>query len=340
MTAAISLQAITMRFGDFTALDSISLEIAAGEYAVLLGPSGCGKSTLLSVLGGFLTPTSGQVFLGGKEVTAMAAAKRATTTVFQDYALFPHMTLRENVAFGLRMRGVAKADRLTKADEMLTLVGLPGEGGKRPHELSGGQRQRVALARALAVEPEALLLDEPLGALDLKLRRQMQDELKAIQARIGTTFIHVTHDQEEAMAIADSIIVMNRGTIEDRGTPARIYSNPATLFTAGFMGEVNLIEGVGRGQEIETPIGVLPLPAEGPVTLAIRPEHVSRAADSPLCETRVSDTAFFGTYVRALLQAGSEQLYAHLPPDSDVAVGTPIRLSLDLDKVRVFPRAR
>ncbi len=339
MTAAISLQSITMRFGSFTALKEVSLEIAAGEYAVLLGPSGCGKSTLLSVLGGFLTPTSGRVFLGGEEVTETTAARRATTTVFQDYALFPHMTLLDNVAFGLRMRGVAKRSRLARADDMLALVGLPGEGEKRPHELSGGQRQRVALARALAVEPEALLLDEPLGALDLKLRRQMQDELKAIQARIGTTFIHVTHDQEEAMAIADSIIVMNQGAIEDRGAPARIYSDPATLFTAGFMGEVNLIEGQGRGREVETAVGSFPLPAEGPVVLAVRPEHLSQIGETSLCEARVADTAFFGTYVRAHLQVGPESLFAHLPAETPVTKGMTLGLAVDLDKVKIFPRS-
>lgn len=338
MTASISLQDVTMRFGSFTALEQISLDIAAGEYAVLLGPSGCGKSTLLSVLGGFLTPTAGKVFLGGAEVTEMPAARRATTTVFQDYALFPHMSLRDNVGFGLRMRGLAKSTRQKRAEDMLALVGLPGEGGKRPHELSGGQRQRVALARALAVEPKALLLDEPLGALDLKLRRQMQDELKAIQARIGTTFIHVTHDQEEAMAIADSIIVMNQGAIEDRGVPARIYSRPATLFTAGFMGEVNLIEGIGSGDSVDTAIGCFPLPAKGPVTLAVRPEHLSVAEGVVLCEARVADSAFFGTYLRARLTAAAESLTVHLPPDSDLAVDSVIRLGVDLTKVTVFPR--
>ncbi len=336
MTASISLRNISMRFGDFTALDQVSLEIAAGEFAVLLGPSGCGKSTLLGVLGGFLTPTAGQVFLGGEEVTGHSAAARATTTVFQDYALFPHMTLRDNVAFGLRMRRVPKRDRHARAEEMLALVGLPGAGGKHPHELSGGQRQRVALARALAVEPEALLLDEPLGALDLKLRRQMQDELKAIQARIGTTFIHVTHDQEEAMAIADSIIVMNQGRIEDRGPPARIYSDPATLFTAGFMGEINLIEGVGRGGHVETALGRIPVPGEGRVTLAVRPEHLVGGAEPPICEAEILDLAFFGTFVRARLAAGGSSLYAHLTPDSDLKPGASVPIALVREKVKVF----
>ncbi|MBE9552237.1 MAG: ABC transporter ATP-binding protein, partial [Proteobacteria bacterium] len=232
-----------MHFGDKVAVEGIDLEIEEGAIVVLLGPSGGGKTTLLNILGGFLTPTQGRVFIAGADVTEMPAARRPTTTVFQDYALFPHMTIAGNVGFGLKMRGIAGAERAERVARALDMVGLAHTAERRAHELSGGQRQRVALARALVVEPSVLLLDEPLGALDMKLRRQMQEELKAIQRKVGTTFVHVTHDQEEAMAIADRIVVMNNGFIEDMGEPERIYLRPASRFTANFMGENNLIEG-------------------------------------------------------------------------------------------------
>jgi len=221
MTALVSIDHVSHSFGPTKVLDDVSLSLAPDSYTVLLGPSGSGKTTLLSILGGFLSPEQGRVMIRGQDCTAMAPAKRPTATVFQDYALFPHMSIGANVGFGLRMKGVAKAERDAKARAMLDVVGLAASFERKPHQLSGGQRQRVALARALIVEPAVLLLDEPLGALDLKLRRQMQDELKAIQKRVGTAFIHVTHDQEEAMALADHVVVMNHGRIEDEGPPER-----------------------------------------------------------------------------------------------------------------------
>lgn len=325
MTAGVSIRAVTQRYGSALALDAVNLEIAAGEFVVLLGPSGCGKTTLLNIIGGFAEPSSGQVMIGGRDMAGVAPKDRPTTTVFQDYALFPHMTLAENVGFGLRMRGVPKAAREVKAEEMLALVGLAGRGGRRPHELSGGQRQRVALARALAVEPDVLLLDEPLGALDLKLRRAMQDELKAIQRRVGTTFVHVTHDQEEAMAIADRIVVMNGGRIEDQGPPREVYLRPKTLFSAGFMGEVNRIAvkgGVSR-------IGELPV-ADG--CLCIRPEAISERGLLRLGPCRVVETTFFGTYLRALVEpvaAPGFTLTVHLPQGAAPAVGTVLDLGAE-----------
>jgi len=325
MTAGVSIRSVTQKYGSGLALDAISLEIAAGEFVVLLGPSGCGKTTLLNIIGGFAEPTSGDVLIGGRDMRGVAPKDRPTTTVFQDYALFPHMTLAENVGFGLRMRGVGQAERAARADAMLSLVGLAGRGARRPHELSGGQRQRVALARALAVEPDVLLLDEPLGALDLKLRRAMQDELKEIQRRVGTTFVHVTHDQEEAMAIADRIVVMNGGRIEDQGPPREVYLRPRTLFSAGFMGEVNRITvkgGVSR-------IGMLPV-ADG--CLCIRPEAISERGVLRLGPCRVVETVFFGTHLRAMVEpvaAPGFTLKVHLPQGAAPAVGSVLDLGAE-----------
>ena len=325
MTAAVSIQTVSQRYGIATALEAVSLEIEAGEFVVLLGPSGCGKTTLLNIIGGFAEPTEGCVLIGGRDMAGVAPKDRPTTTVFQDYALFPHMSLRENVGFGLRMRGVARDIRAAKADAMLALVGLEGRGNRRPHELSGGQRQRVALARALAVEPEVLLLDEPLGALDLKLRRQMQEELKAIQRRVGTTFVHVTHDQEEAMAIADRIVVMNAGRVEDFGPPREVYLHPKTLFTAGFMGEVNHIPVAGG----LAPFGPVPVP-DG--TLCLRPEAISTTGALRIGPCKVTDAAFFGTHVRAQvapLAAPDLALLVHLPQSAAVEVGAVLDLGAE-----------
>ncbi|MFL5334349.1 MAG: ABC transporter ATP-binding protein, partial [Geminicoccaceae bacterium] len=228
MSAGLELRGIGQRFGDTAALAGIGLSFPAGAYVVLLGPFGSGKTTLLSVLGGFLVPTSGTVLIDERDVTAMPPALRPTTTVFQDYALFPHLSVAGNIGFVLTMRGIAADARRSRIEAALVLVGLDGFADRRIHELSGGQRQRVALARALVVEPAVLLLDEPLGALDVALRRQVQAELKTVQRRVGTTFVHVTHDQEEAIALADLLVVMNRGRIEDVGPPDRIYLRPRT----------------------------------------------------------------------------------------------------------------
>ncbi len=353
MTADLAIQGVTHRFGDVVALNGIDIAIGAGRFAVLLGPSGCGKTTLLSILGGFLTPSRGRVMIGGEDVTDLAPAKRPTTTMFQDYALFPHMTVGNNVAFGLRMRGHRLKARQTKAEATLELVGLAGVFSRLPHELSGGQRQRVALARALAVEPDVLLLDEPLGALDVKLRRQMQDELKAIQRRVGTTFVHVTHDQEEAMAIADEIIVMNQGTVQDHGPPGRIYLQPRTPFSAAFMGEVNAIEGQRReAGQVDTAFGLWRLPDNvvrtgGPVKLFFRPEHLKVTADADehtnfldLGNGTIKDIAFFGTHHRCRLRLdrlGDREIIAHLPPAITVTADEQVRLRLDPSSIVVLP---
>ncbi|EYR79364.1 ABC transporter ATP-binding protein [Shinella sp. DD12] len=355
MTADVSIKNATKVFGAFRALDDVSLDIAAGEFIVLLGPSGCGKTTLLSILGGFIEPTSGTIAIGGRDMTFVPPAKRPTTTMFQDYALFPHMCLRDNVGFGLRMRGMGKAERYEKAFSYLDLVGLRASSAKKPHELSGGQRQRVALARALAVDPDVLLLDEPLGALDLKLRRQMHDELKAIQKRVGTTFVHVTHDQEEAMAIADRIVVMNKGRIEDVGTPASIYMRPRSLFSAGFMGEANFLPAkvcgtAGNEAEVETALGRVALPASAfvsglpaagrDVTLCIRPEHFRSAGAAvptvSLGRGRITSSAFFGTHHRCHVAAGGASLTAHLPQTETPDIGGELDLRLKADSIVVL----
>ncbi len=360
MTAQVEFRNVTQRFGSTLALDDINLTIGAGDFAVLLGPSGCGKTTLLMILGGFLTPNEGRVLIGDSDVTERPARERPTTTMFQDYALFPHMSLGANVGFGLRMRGIGRVERDARARELLDLVGLGDTAKRMPHELSGGQRQRVALARALAVEPDVLLLDEPLGALDLKLRRRMQDELKQIQRRVGTTFVHVTHDQEEAMAIADRIIVMNQGMIEDEGEPEAIYLRPRTVFAAGFMGEINFLPGrveASRENQLQlsTSLGELSLPrsaaprfdprAGAAVQICVRPEHFTVAAGAGWLElgsARVVDESFFGTHHRCHLapeRDPARTLVAHLPQSMRVAQGDAVALRIDPESVVVLPAA-
>jgi spermidine/putrescine transport system ATP-binding protein len=340
MTALVTIEGISQSFGQARVLDAVSLAIQPGSYTVLLGPSGSGKTTLLSILGGFLQPTAGRVLIDGKDCTLMAPAQRPTATVFQDYALFPHMSVGSNVAFGLRMQGVAKADRLAKARDMLRIVGLDQAFDKNPHQLSGGQRQRVALARALVVQPAVLLLDEPLGALDLKLRRQMQDELKAIQKRVGTAFVHVTHDQEEAMALADHIVVMNHGRIEDQGPPERVYARPATRFTATFMGESTIVPGQVDAQgRITTALGVFDAPglaAGSAACIAIRPEHVHLGPAIPAIVTAVVYQGSFKRVTATPIHAPDTHLLARLPAGTPVQEGAQISLRFDPAEVIVL----
>jgi len=244
MTApALRFEHVSRHFGDVKAVDNVNLAIEDGEFFSMLGPSGSGKTTCLRMIAGFDRPTSGNIFLYGQDVSDLPPYERNVNTVFQDYALFPHMTVQDNIAYGLMIKGVSKKDRYKQADEMLDLVRLPEFGYRKPSQLSGGQRQRVALARALINHPKVLLLDEPLGALDLKLRQQMQVELKSIQKRVGITFVFVTHDQEEALTMSDRIAVFNEGKIEQVGSPADVYERPASSFVAGFVGTSNLISG-------------------------------------------------------------------------------------------------
>src|SRR3954451_21742976 len=248
-TVDVKLVDVVKMFGETVAVDHIDLEVVSGEFFSLLGPSGCGKTTTLRMIGGFEAPTSGLIELQGQDVTWLPPYKRNVNTVFQNYALFPHLTIFENVAFGLRRKGVPSADVTRQVDEMLQLVRLFGFEKRKPSQISGGQAQRVALARALINKPAVLLLDEPLGALDLKLRKQMQVELKRIQQEVGITFIYVTHDQEEAMTMSDRIAVMNRGRYEQLGEPETLYERPSTRFVAGFLGASNLLGGTCEGAE-------------------------------------------------------------------------------------------
>lgn len=347
-TPLVDIRNVSHRFGQLAVLKDVSLKIEPGSYTILLGPSGSGKTTLLSILGGFVTPSEGKVFIRGEDCTAVPPAKRPTTTVFQDYALFPHMSVGANVGFGLRMQGVDGATRAAKAREALGLVGLATSFDKKPHQLSGGQRQRVALARALVIEPAVLLLDEPLGALDLKLRRQMQDELKSIQKRVGTAFIHVTHDQEEAMALADHCVVMNDGRIEDEGPPERVYARPATRFSATFMGESTILAGTvtqarDKTSIVATPAGPVSLPSALPlgsaVALAIRPEHLVFGADAgsaKLGTAKVSDVVFQGSFKRVLavsVEDPSLQFIAKLAAAATVHPGDTVAISCDTDQI-------
>jgi spermidine/putrescine transport system ATP-binding protein len=281
--ADVRLVDVTKRFEDVVAVDRLSLEIEHGSFYALLGPSGCGKTTTLRMIGGFEQPSEGEIFLGDTEVSGLPAYKRDVNTVFQSYALFPHLSIFENVAFGLRRRSVRGQTLTGQVNEILRLVGLEGMGKRKPRQLSGGQQQRVALARALVNKPRVLLLDEPLGALDLKLRKQMQLELKGIQHDIDITFVHVTHDQEEAMTMADKIAVMNHGRIEQLGTPTELYETPATAFVAGFLGVSNLIPGtvsgsdtvqLRRGPEVRVRPEALQ-GRTGEVAVGIRPEKIA-----------------------------------------------------------------
>ncbi|HET6380955.1 MAG TPA: ABC transporter ATP-binding protein [candidate division Zixibacteria bacterium] len=281
----VRLERVTKKFHEVVAVDDLSLDIERGSFFSLLGPSGCGKTTTLRMIGGFEEPTSGTIYLGRQDVTELPPFRRDVNTVFQSYALFPHLTVFENVAFGLRRRGVANDEVRRRVGEMLDLVELPGYERRRPSQLSGGQQQRVALARALINRPRVLLLDEPLGALDLKLRKQMQIELKRIQTEVGITFVYVTHDQEEAMTMSDRIAVMRAGKIEQMGTPEELYERPRTAFVAGFLGVSNLLDGEVLGREgpwlaVRLADGsVLRAPSEGvngaaAVRVGVRPEKL------------------------------------------------------------------
>ena len=319
-TSDVRLDHVTKQFDDVTAVDDLSLEIERGSFFALLGPSGCGKTTTLRMIGGFEQPTEGTIYLGDEPVSGKPPYKRDVNTVFQSYALFPHLTIFENVAFGLRRQGVRKNDVKGRVLEILRLVGLEGLDRRKPRQLSGGQQQRVALARALVNRPRVLLLDEPLGALDLKLRKQMQLELKAIQHDVGITFVHVTHDQEEAMTMADRIAIMNAGKIEQLGAPSDLYERPQTAFVASFLGISNLLPGtvagpdavrLDDGTEVRLAPGTLN-GQTGRVAVGVRPEKIRLGhGEANRLTGRLLETAYVGVATQYVLEtrAGNVSVY-------------------------------
>jgi spermidine/putrescine transport system ATP-binding protein len=315
--ADIRLDGVTKRFDDVVAVDGLTLEIERGSFFALLGPSGCGKTTTLRMIGGFEQPTEGRIYLGDDEVSGLPAYKRDVNTVFQSYALFPHLSVFENVAFGLRRRAV-RGDMLKgRVVEILRIVGLEGMEKRKPRQLSGGQQQRVAVARALVNKPQVLLLDEPLGALDLKLRKQMQLELKGIQHDMGITFVHVTHDQEEAMTMADQIAVMKGGRIEQLGTPTELYETPSTAFVAGFLGASNLIPGtvsgsdtvrLRNGPEVHVRPDAL-AGRTGEVAIGIRPEKIELGhGQANELEGIIVEQAYVGVSTQYIVETGCGRL--------------------------------
>jgi putative spermidine/putrescine transport system ATP-binding protein len=324
MQPAVSFAHVSRHFGEVRAVDDVSFEVSDGEFFAMLGPSGSGKTTCLRLIAGFEEPDGGAIALHGRSVLGVPPYDRQVNTVFQDYALFPHMSVLDNVAYGLMVRGVARAERHRRAEELLELVALGGLGGRRPAALSGGQRQRVALARALINQPEVLLLDEPLGALDLKLRQQMQTELKALQRQVGITFVYVTHDQEEALGMSDRLAVFNHGRIEQVGTPEQIYEHPATAFVAGFVGASNIIDAasaerlIGRRQ-----------------AFSLRPERI-RLAPDPSGGNGPADHAFEGTVVSVQYHGASTRIEVALDGARTLTVDRPN----DLDGLRPEPGQR
>ncbi len=295
----LEIQGLSKRFGNFTAVSQCNLSVAKGEFVCLLGPSGCGKTTTLQMMAGFVPPSSGRILLDGQDITAVKPDKRGLGIVFQSYALFPHMSVADNVAFGLEMRGVAATERRRRVGETLELVHLEAMAERYPRELSGGQRQRVAMARALVIQPPVLLLDEPMGALDAKLREEMQIELRALQHRVGITTLMVTHDQAEAMTLADRVVLMNKGRIEQVGRPFDMYEQPNGRFASTFLGKANVFEGRATGGMVEVNGHHLPcsdVTASGTIDYIVRPEKVEITLAPALVRGRISARVFLGNH--------------------------------------------
>lgn len=347
--ATVVVESVAKRYGRgeaaVLALDDISLTIAGGSFFTLLGPSGCGKTTLLRALAGFETPSAGRILLDGQDITALPPNKRPINTVFQSYALFPHLSVQQNVAFGLKMLGRPKSEIGPRVDEMLALVRMDHLAGRNIAQLSGGQQQRVALARALAPQPRVLLLDEPLSALDLKLRREMQTELKRLQRETGITFVFVTHDQEEALTMSDGIAVMSAGRIQQIGSPRQIYAQPANRFVAGFIGDSNFLPARIEGRDAILPglrLGLTEDHPQGAAVLAIRPEDLRLAVPGSAPQhglpALAGETVYLGNAlnITAILQDGTElvvrQPASYPAPD----LGSAITLELDPRQLRVL----
>jgi len=360
-TASVRLERVTKRFGDFAAVREMDLEIPRGQFFTMLGPSGCGKTTTLRMIAGFEDPSEGRVLLSGEDVTSLPAFRRPTNTVFQSYALFPHRSVEKNVAFGLERQKVDRDQIRRRVGEELERVGLSGEAKRKPAQLSGGQQQRVALARALVNRPEVLLLDEPLGALDLKLRKQLQVELKRIQRDVGITFVYVTHDQEEALTMSDRIAVMNRGVVEQVADPETVYERPGTTFVAGFIGVSNLMPGEvvssnGAGTQMRLDAGptVKALDSGGvqtgerahavvrPEKLELRQSGVALEGNRPSVEGRVESSLYLGTATQMVVLLGDGTRMTVLVPNADAearrdlpAAGDEARLSWSDENIHI-----
>jgi spermidine/putrescine transport system ATP-binding protein len=351
MRAAIGLVGVSKRFGGVNAVDDVSLEIAEGEFFSLLGPSGCGKTTTLRMVAGFELPDSGRIVMQGRDVTEVRANRRPVNMVFQQYALFPHMSVYDNVAFGLRVKRVPRAEHRGRVHEMLRVVSLEGFDRRRARQLSGGQQQRVALARALVNRPAALLLDEPLGALDVKLRKQMQLELKRIQHELGTTFVYVTHDQEEALAMSDRIAVMNGGRVEQTGSPREIYEHPRTAFVADFIGSLNALDltidelvggyavaRFGEGERVVVPVDGSRRVGEE-VRVAIRPERVQLgpAPDGgSRLEGTIAEIVFLGMYTQLHVDTPAGRIVCHRLADEPLEAGSRVTLSWEPEQASLL----
>ena len=355
--ARLELEALSKHFGHTIAVRDVSLAVGDGEFVVLLGPSGCGKTTTLRMIAGFVTPTGGRVRLGGHDVTGLPPWKRNTGMVFQSYALFPHLTVAQNVAFGLQMRQVPKLDIAPRVAEALRLVRLQGLSERLPRQLSGGQQQRVALARALVIRPDALLLDEPLSNLDAQLRVHMRGELLALQRQLGITTIFVTHDQEEALSIADRVAVLDRGIIQQIGTPMDLFDRPANRFIASFVGTINLLRGQTRpaaqGVVFESPlVGDIHLPAAtgagGAAEIAFRPHTLTLAApgssearpDRIWVKGTVAEREFLGEFIRYRIDVQGTPIVAdqtHFSGNVEFAPGHPVDVGIEPTQVRLLP---
>ncbi len=342
----VEFKGVQRHFGTVTALQGLDLQIHPGELVALLGPSGCGKTTALRLLAGFDRPDAGTITVGGRDVTDVAAHKRDMGMVFQAYSLFPNMSVRQNVAFGLRMRGRAKADRLNRADELLEMVGLGDAGDRYPYQLSGGQQQRVAIARALAIEPTVLLLDEPLSALDARVRHQLRAEIRQVQQRLGITALFVTHDQSEALSLADRVGVMKSGQLEQIDTPENVYRHPATPFVAEFVGAMNRVAGwiADDGQVVVLGQRVAPIRADTyapgtAVEALVRPEALEATLDSA-GPGEIVERTFLGSSVRlrVSLEDGHELLVEGSSHGVDLALGARVALKLVADRVAVTER--
>jgi putative spermidine/putrescine transport system ATP-binding protein len=342
--ASVSLRGLTRVFGATKALDEMSLDIAPGEFVSLLGPSGCGKTTALRIVAGFERADAGEVLVDGRDISGVPASKRDMGMVFQSYSLFPNMSALDNVAFGLRMRKVAGAARRKRAGELLDMVGLTAQAGQYPHQLSGGQQQRVALARALAVEPRVLLLDEPLSALDAKVRQQLREQIRSLQQRLGTTTLFVTHDQEEALSMSDRVGVMRAGRLEQVAEPAELYARPATAFVAEFVGTMNRLPAELGGGGVTVLGATVPVadgaPASGLVDALVRPEGLTLAAAED-GNGIVTGRTFLGAVTRvAVLLSGELEVSVDVPSAAALAMapGAAVQVALPAAAVLVVPR--